>query len=164
MEQSEAVDLVEIGQLFDMFVVGMDRLFGGFPITIDRKAADGVLNLFLPEGILHTPFGRAEGREAINKGWERVAEMETPPGGPKYVQHHITSREIRRVDPTTAHTCVYFLAVTDHGLDHWGVYEDRVVKVADGWKIAERLAIVHGFVADGYYSGMPNPQNPVRHW
>ncbi|WP_207840091.1 nuclear transport factor 2 family protein [Williamsia soli] len=164
MEQSEAVDIVEIGQLLDNFVIGMDRLFGIFPIRIDRDAADGVLDMFLPEGILHTPFGRAEGRQAINKGWERVAALEMPSDGPEYIQHHVTSREIRRVDPTTAYTFVYVQALTDRGLDHWGTYEDRIVKVADGWKFAERLVSVQGWVPGGYYSGMPNPQNPVRHW
>ncbi|MGZ4531614.1 MAG: nuclear transport factor 2 family protein [Mycobacteriaceae bacterium] len=164
MERDWALDLVEIGALLDAFVVGMDRMFGPFPIRLDLAAADGVIDLFAPDGVLHTPFSRSEGREAIRESWERVAGFDTPADGPKYVQHHLTSREITRVDATTAYTTVYVQGLTDVGLDHWGLYEDRLVKLSEGWKLAERLVSVTGCVPGGYYANLPNPRNPIRTW
>ena len=164
MELDEVRDRAEIEAVLHDFAVGLDLIFGTFPIHLDPAAAAKVLELFAPDGILHTPVGRTEGREAIRAGWERVATFDAPPGGPKYCRHHLTSCEITLVDSSTAHTTVYVQAITDRGLDHWGWYEDRMVKLADGWKFAERLVTVHDWVDGGYYASLPTPQNPVRSW
>jgi hypothetical protein len=164
VNRPDAADAMKISMLIDEFVIGMDRLFGTFPIRVDGEAAVRVLDLFVPDGILHTPFSRAEGRDEIRRGWDRVASFEAPADGPRYVQHHVTSREIVQVDPDTAHTTVYVQGITDRGLDHWGSYEDRVQKVAGEWKFVERVVTVKGCVPGGYYAGLPNPVNPVRHW
>jgi hypothetical protein len=164
MNTTEVCDRLEINTVLDDFVIGQDKIFGTFPIRMDRAAADAVLNLFAPEGVLHTPFGRSEGRDAIRANWERVAAFDAPEDGPKYVSHHITSRATTFLDATTARATVYHQAITDRGLDHWGYYEDRLIKLTDGWRFAERLVIVQDWVPGGYYAGLPNPQNPVPTW
>jgi hypothetical protein len=164
VDATEVRDRLEINTVLDDFVIGQDKIFGTFPIRLDRAAMERVLNLFTPDGVLHTPFGRAEGRDAIRANWERVATFDTPADGPKYIRHHITSRATRLLDATTALTTVYHQAITDRGLDHWGSYEDRLVKSSQGWRFAERLVIVQDWVPDGYYAGLPNPQNPVPTW
>lgn len=162
MELSEVRDRVEIATLFDDFAFGIDRLYG-VSLELDPAAGAAVFDLFTRDGILHTPFLRAEGREAIREVWSGGVTR-TADRLPKYARHHLTSREINFVDSTTAHTTVYTQCLTERGLDHWGYNEARIVKLADGWKIAENLVTVQDWVADGYYASLPNPKNPVRTW
>ena len=162
MEWDEASDRAEIAAVFDTFAFGIDRLYG-VSLELHPAAGVAVFDLFAPDGILHTPFLRAEGRKAIREVWAggvtRTAERL-----PKYAQHHLTSRQVEFIDSRTAHTTVYTQCLTERGLDHWGYNEDRMVKLADGWKIAEKLVTVQGWVPGGYYASLPNPQNPVRPW
>jgi SnoaL-like domain len=164
MQITEACDRMEIAALIDDFAIRLDRALGGFPFHFSAAETERVLDLFAPDGILHTPFGRAEGKEAIRDVWSHIATLDVPDGAPKYIRHFMTSREVVLVDENTAHATSYVQGVSDSGVDHWGQYEDRLIKLDDGWKFAERLVIVHDWIPEGYYARLPNPQNPTRTW
>ena len=44
------------------------------------------------------------------------------------IRHHVSNLTIDVVSPTEARGACYFLAVTEHGVDHWGRYRDRYVR------------------------------------
>lgn len=68
---------------------------------------------------------------------------------PDYVRprHHVSSQWIEFASPTEARAGSYFVVMCGYGVDHWGTYRDKLVKVDGEWKITERLAGNDGAVA-----------------
>ena len=54
------------------------------------------------------------------------------------------------MSPTEARGACYFLAVTEHGVDHWGRYRDRYVPEGDRWLFAHRLVRTDGTTPGGW--------------
>jgi len=84
---------------------------------------------------------RYEGREAIRAWQNRWRNRE--PGQhtvhkASFVRHHLGTCKIDLTGPTTAKVRTYWVAWTDIGPDHCGVYVDDFRKVGDEWLIALR--------------------------
>jgi len=118
--------------------------------------------LFAPDGVLEV-HGEAplNGRDAIRLFLEGVSlDLEAASTVP-IIRHHLSNLMIDLVSPTEAHGACYFLAVTEHGVDHWGRYRDRFVPDRDNpsedrWLFAHRFVKTDGTVPGGWASRRTN--------
>ncbi|MEN9804898.1 MAG: hypothetical protein RIS41_1745 [Actinomycetota bacterium] len=62
-----------------------------------------------------------------------------------HVRHFTSTHQIDFDDADHASGRLYFVVLTDVGLDHWGRYVDRYVRTAEGWRFARRSVSVDGW-------------------
>lgn len=100
----------------------------------DTGKADEQAALFAEDGTLN----EHRGRDAI-AAWVRGLRQtfSAGPGAPG-VRHHVSSINITVEGPDTARGVAYYLVMRSHGVDHWGVYRDRYVRVDGRWLFADR--------------------------
>jgi len=111
-------------------------------------------DLFTVDGVLEVR-GQASlhGREAIRAYLEGVGTELSDATTAPIIRHHVSNLTIDVVSPTGAHGACYFLAVTEHGVDHWGRYRDHYVLEGDRWRFAHRLARTDGTTPGGWAEG-----------
>ena len=110
--------------------------------------------LFAVDGVLEVR-GEAplQGRAAIRAYIEGVGTQLRDATTVPTIRHHVSNLTINVISPTEARGASYFLAVTEHGVDHWGRYRDHYVPAAndvDHWLIAHRLARTDGATPGGW--------------
>jgi hypothetical protein len=107
--------------------------------------------LFAVDGVLEVR-GEAplQGRAAIRAYLERVGEQLGNTTTVPTIRHHVSNLTIDVVSPTEARGACYFLAITEHGVDHWGRYRDRYTPEGDRWLFAHRLARTDGTTPGGW--------------
>ncbi|WCT75270.1 nuclear transport factor 2 family protein [Sphingomonas naphthae] len=113
----------------------------------DRLKVDDYVACFAPDGIMETRHDdpafafRYEGREAIRDWMSRWLERTRTSGvhGASFVRHHLTTCQIDLTGADTARARTYWIAWTDIGADHAGLYIDSFRKVGAAWLIAHRL-------------------------
>jgi SnoaL-like domain len=66
------------------------------------------------------------------------------------IRHHVSNLRIDVTSPAEAGGACYFLAVTEHGVDHWGRYRDRYVPDGDRWLFAHRFVRTDGTTPGGW--------------
>ena len=72
--------------------------------------------------------------------------------GPKYIRHFTATHQIDLVDETHATGRCYFAVLMHSGLDHWGRYIDRYVRIDGNWKFEERQVFVDGTSGDSWFA------------
>ena len=110
--------------------------------------------LFTADGVLEVR-GEAPltSRDAIRAFLEGVgAQLEDATTTPM-IRHHVSNLTIDVVSPTEARGACYFLAVTEHGVDHWGRYRDRYVPADGKWLFAHRSVKTDGTAPGGWAAG-----------
>jgi hypothetical protein len=110
--------------------------------------------LFATDGLLEV-HGEAplNGRGSIRLYLEGVSlDLEAASTVPM-IRHHVSNLTIDIESPTEATGACYFLAVTEHGVDHWGRYRDRFVPDGDKWLFAHRLVRTDGTMPGGWAEG-----------
>jgi hypothetical protein len=109
-------------------------------------AVDGVLEV-RGEPPLH-------GRDAIRAFLEGVGSQLIDATTVPMIRHHVSNLTIEVRSPTEARGACYFLAVTEHGVDHWGRYRDQYVPEDSSpdarWLFAHRLARTDGTTPGGW--------------
>jgi hypothetical protein len=121
----------------------------------DRGRFEELAELFTSDGVLAIEGeGPLEGRAAIvdyltGVGRDLVAAATAVP----QLRHHVSSLSITMVSETEANAACYFLAVTEHGVDHWGRYRDRLVPDGDEWLFAHRSVRTDGTIPGGWAAG-----------
>jgi hypothetical protein len=119
--------------------------------------------LFAPEGALEVSGEPPlEGRAAIQAFLEGVGADLSAASTVPMIRHHVSNLAIDLVSPTEAHCACYFLAVTEHGVDHWGRYRDRLIPDRDNpsedrWLFSYRYVKTDGTVPGGWAAGRVNP-------
>jgi uncharacterized protein (TIGR02246 family) len=111
--------------------------------------------LFAVDGVLEV---RGEppllGRDAIRSFLEGVGSQLIDATTVPTIRHHVSNLTIEFVSPTEARGACYFLAVTEHGVDHWGRYRDQYVPEDASrdarWLFAHRLARTDGTTPGGW--------------
>jgi hypothetical protein len=113
----------------------------------DRLRIDDYVACFTEDGIIEAtshdrvPQFRFEGREAI-RGWQARWQDRTASDVPvhqaSFVRHHLSTCRIELTGPDTATTTTYWVAWTDVGPDHAGMYLDEFRRAGDEWLIAHR--------------------------
>ena len=116
----------------------------------DRGRFDDVAALFATDAVLEMPDGRRFlGRDAVRAFLvETAATMRVAATPGSFIRHHVSSHQITVETPDRALGHAYFFVVTDRGPDHWGRYADRYVRIADGWRFAERRVRLDGFAPE----------------
>jgi hypothetical protein len=120
-------------------------LVAQYAVAADRGRFDTVVDLFAADGTIELPEGRiARGHDGIRAfltgtGADLRAATKVP-----LIRHHVTTHEITLTTPTAATGRVYFLVVTERGLDHWGTYRDDYVHVNGAWRFAKRRVTIDG--------------------
>ena len=107
--------------------------------------------LFAIDGVLEV-HGEAplQGRDAIRAFLEGVGTELSDATMVPMIRHHVSNLTIEVTSPTEASGACYFLAVTEHGVDHWGRYRDRYALESDKWVFAHRLARTDGTTPGGW--------------
>ncbi len=86
------------------------------------------------ESAVFSCVGLQEIRQYLESAWQSAPVAPAP----RFRRHHITTTQIDLVDDAHAKGRVYYLMVTDLGLDHCGYYVDRYRRVDGRWLIAHR--------------------------
>lgn len=99
----------------------------------DRGRIEQLAACFAMDGTIEYPGTLARGRAAI------VAALTSGERNPAitFVRHHITNPLIE-LDGEAATARSYFAVHSDNGPDHSGTYDDRLVRIAEGWRFAHR--------------------------
>jgi uncharacterized protein (TIGR02246 family) len=115
---------------------------GRFAELADLFANDGVLEVRGEAPLA----GRTAIRDYLVGVGAALSDATTVP----LIRHHVTSLSIDVVDRSEARAESYFLAITEHGLDHWGRYRDAFVRADDRWLFAHRRARTDGTTPGGW--------------
>ena len=104
--------------------------------------------LFVLGGLVRFPNGR-------ELPPSQLGEI-TRENGPKYLRHHVTTIDVQFVSPEEAHCQSYVIAVTDQKApDHWGQWNDVVMKQADDrWLFKEKAVLIGGRDPEGWLASV----------
>ena len=111
--------------------------------------------LFAVDGVLEVhgepPLA---GRDAIQAFLEGVGVQLSGATTVPIIRHHVSNLKIDVISPREARGACYFLAVTEHGVDHWGRYRDHYAPAGDGpagrWLFAHRYVRTDGTAPGGW--------------
>lgn len=118
-----------------------------YNIAGDRLQIDDYVACFTDDGIMEVQHRdpnsalRYEGREAIRawqSRWRDRTASDVPVHGASFVRHHLSTCHIELTGPDSASTRTYWVAWTDAGPDHAGMYLDEFRRVGEAWLIAHR--------------------------
>jgi hypothetical protein len=111
----------------------------------DRGRVDEVVALFSPDGALVVDGVEHTGHDEIR------ALLSTAAGPvPERVAHFIGTVQLDVHDADHAGGECYFQVLTPAGLDHWGRYRDRYLRIDGAWRFARRSVRVDGAVPGGW--------------
>jgi len=121
----------------------------------DGGRFEQLLELFAPDAVMvlgrrgDDERQRHEGIEEIRGIFTGVAARVTGDGGAvpdlDYVRHLTATHQIDLADADHATGRLYFQVLTAGGLDHWGRYLDRYVRIDGRWRFAERSVTTEGW-------------------
>lgn len=127
----------------------------------DTGRFDTLWGLFAPHAVME--LDDADGQTTVYDGREEIKRIFTGAqarvqerlerAGPTYVRHFTATHQIDLVDTDHATGRCYFAVIIDDGLDHWGRYIDRYVRIGDDWKFEHRRVQVDGLVAGSWFAG-----------
>ena len=113
----------------------LESLIARYTLNGDRGKLDALAACFAADGVLEFPGHRLVGPQDIAAALStasRAASLDR-------VRHHLTTRHFEFTPGNrVANGRIYFLVITNVGLDHSGVYVDRYVRTDGQWLIAQR--------------------------
>jgi hypothetical protein len=125
--------------------LGVQDTIGRYVRCADGGQSEALASLFAVDGVLTTDHDELRGRVAIVEYLDGVrTDLAASPAGGGRIRHHVSSVRMVLEGRDEARATSYFLAMTASGLDHWGVYRDRLVRVDDRWLFAQRVVTVEG--------------------
>ena len=117
----------------------------------DAGRLDQMLAVFTDDAVMEIEGDQTVGKEAIRAfmtaaGHDFVAYVKATgaPRAARVVQHFTSAVLIELTSPTEAHGDLYYQAIMQHGLDHWGRYRDDYRLVDGRWRIAHRREWMDG--------------------
>lgn len=140
MEQWELVAREQIRDLVARYSANGDS--GRFAQVLELFAEDAVMEI----GDDQVYRGRAE-IETIFTGTRDRLRRASDLG---YMRHFTATHQIDVHDVEHADGRCYYSVVTAAGLDHWGRYLDRYVRVGDRWRFGHRRVTVDGRADDSF--------------
>jgi hypothetical protein len=114
--------------------VEIQQLYAHYAIAIDTRAEDGMLwaRMFTPDGEFQTGEIKAVGHKAL-------ADMNRRDGKPSPIPTHFTVNIAIDPSPEGARGMAYLMTTGGEGGKMSGsVYQDVLVKTADGWRFKKR--------------------------
>lgn len=110
------------------------HLLATYTYNGDRGRIDALAACFAEDGTLEFPGALATGPVAIVAALTSGGQADP---ARTFVRHHITNPLIE-VEGDTATARSYFTVYSNHGPDHAGTYNDRLVRTPAGWRFAHR--------------------------
>ena len=111
-----------------------------FAEAADNKDAEAYASLFAPDARFEPgPIGTMDGRDAVR---EFIRGL--PPDVPR-TWHQMTSFRVDYLGDGRAVGCVYYMALSEAGIDHWGRYEDEYREIDGRWLFQVRLCRIESF-------------------
>jgi hypothetical protein len=118
----------------------------------DSGRFDPLFELFAQDAVMETGDAGGEltvydGRENVKRiftGAQARVQQQAATAGPTYIRHFTATHQIDLVDADHATGRCYFAVIMDGGLDHWGRYIDRYVRIDGGWRFEHRRVYVDG--------------------
>ena len=110
------------------------HLLATYTYNGDRGRIDALAACFAEDGTLEFPGALATGPVAIVAALTSGGQADP---ARTFVRHHITNPLIE-VEGDTATARSYFTVYSNHGPDHAGTYNDRLVRPPAGWRFAHR--------------------------
>jgi 3-phenylpropionate/cinnamic acid dioxygenase small subunit len=127
----------------------------------DTGRFDPLFELFADDAVMET--GDAHGEMTVYDGRENVkriflgaqdrVQQQSATAGPTYIRHFTATHQIDLVDADHASGRCYFAVIIDGGLDHWGRYVDRYVRIGGDWKFQHRKVTIDGRTAQSWFAG-----------
>jgi hypothetical protein len=116
-----------------------------------------MLDVFTDDAVMEIEGVATQGRDAIaevmrDAGRSFVAYAKAagvPRGGP-VLRHFTSTVAIRVVSETQAQASLYYFVLMQHGLDHWGRYDDEYRRVDGRWRISRRREWMEGAIDGGF--------------
>jgi hypothetical protein len=122
-----------------------------YALFVDSGRFDEVVALFTPDGVLAVKGSEpARGHDGLRAFFSGVGNDLKDTSTVPMIRHNTSNLSIDVVSPDEATARCYFLAVTEHGVDHWGRYRDRLVPAGDQWLFAQREVRTDGVVPGGW--------------
>ena len=125
----------------------------------DTGRFEPLLALFAENAVIETGdtdgevavFAGRHNIEQIFTGAQRRVQAQIETVGPTYVRHFTATHQIDLVDADHATGRCYFAVIVDSGLDHWGRYIDRYVRIEGEWRFEHRRVALDGRVASSWF-------------
>ncbi len=112
----------------------------------DRGRFDEMLRLFADDAVLE--IGRKERYEGI--GAIRQCFEDAVGEDARLLRHFTATLTLDLDDERLANGACYFAVLTEHGLDHWGRYQDRYTRIGGEWRFAFRRVVIEGRQPGGW--------------
>lgn len=113
----------------------------------DRGRLEELAECFAREGVMELPGEEPlRGRAAIVSHLSGVVDELAGHTVRATLRHHVASVLIELEGQDAARARAYFSVYTEIGLDHWGVYRDRLRREDGAWLLAHRRVQVDGAV------------------
>ena len=123
---------------------------------VDRGRIDDLVELFAEDGTLEAgDRSPARGPAAIRAFFMETGRRLAAASGRPLIRHHVSNLVIDVTGPDNASAEAYFLAITEHGPDHWGRYRDRFTRVGARWLFEYRRARTDGHAPGSVFAQEP---------
>ena len=139
---------------------GIRDLVSRYNSYSDAGRFDPLFDLFAEHAVMETGNAGEEltvydGRDNVKRiftgAQERVQEQAAKTG-PTYIRHFTATHQIDLIDADHASGRCYFAVIMDGGLDHWGRYIDRYVRIDGAWRFEHRRVFVDGHSGDSWFA------------
>jgi len=118
----------------------------------DTGRFEPLFELFAEHAVMETGNAGEEltvydGRENVKRiftGAQGRMQDQAAAAGPSYIRHFTATHQIDLIDADHATGRCYFAVLMPTGLDHWGRYIDRYVRIDGDWKFEHRRVYVDG--------------------
>jgi hypothetical protein len=138
----------------------IERLAATYTLAVDSGDYSRLDSIWSNNAVLRVPSGvEVAGRAAIldrikSQDVRRIVRENAVAAGrePTAVsRHHLTTRHLAPSGVGRIDAFLYYLVITDAGLDHAGTYEDTYVRTDAGWAIAQRHIRLEFVAPNSYY-------------
>ena len=116
----------------------------------DTGRIDELVQLFVENATMETPTDVCQGRGGIRALFRSIKERTKRDTPIRRLRHFTATHAIDIDDPNAATGICYYQVLTENGLDHWGVYHDRYIRLNDRWLFAERRVSIDGCTPGGW--------------
>jgi hypothetical protein len=127
----------------------------------DTGRFEPLFALFAEDAVME--IGDASGEPTVYEGRENVERIfagaqdriraQASTSGPTYIRHFTATHQIDLVDADHASGRSYFAVIMDAGIDHWGRYIDRYVRIDGEWRFEHRRVYIDGRTNASWFSG-----------
>ena len=119
--------------------VAAQDLASRYATLADSGRTEELLQLFHEDVEFQADDTHLVGRDALRDFFNRAKTALATVSSSALIRHHVTTHRVDPISPVEGTGIVYYLAITERGVDHWGRYHDRYTKDPEaGWLLSSR--------------------------